>query len=139
MNIDDAVFVSSLDESIIAEAESLVNGARQEYYGHPFDNMTRTAKTWEAILGIPITAEQVALCMIGVKLSRHAYRPQRDNLVDIAGYAEVYRQVVMERARREKEQEPDLPKAPYYQFDDGSNWPPTEEEYASRYPGPERS
>jgi hypothetical protein len=47
----------------------------------------RTAKFWSEILGLPVTPEQVALCMIAVKMSREVNAHKRDNLVDIAGYA----------------------------------------------------
>jgi hypothetical protein len=73
--------------TILAEAARLADGPRNDSYGHPREDFTRTAKIWSALLGVEITAEQVGLCMIGVKLSRHCHAPKRDNLVDIAGYA----------------------------------------------------
>lgn len=75
-----------MSDSILSEAERLVTGARQSDYGHPHDDFSRTAQIWSAILGIEVTAKQVALCMVGVKLSREVHRPKRDNLVDGAGY-----------------------------------------------------
>lgn len=75
--------------SVIEQAISLVHGARQESYGHPFDDFSRTGRIWGAILGIdPIPPHLVALCMIGVKVSREVNAPKPDNLIDIAGYAE---------------------------------------------------
>ena len=48
----------------------------------------RLSRRWAAILGVDeVTPEQVALCMVAVKISREVHRPKRDNLVDIAGYA----------------------------------------------------
>jgi len=77
------------DESILEEAQRLVHGDRGENYGHPIEDFTRTGQMWAAILGLEeVTPEQVALCMIAVKISREVNRPKRDNLVDIAGYAE---------------------------------------------------
>lgn len=86
--------------SILMEAEALVHGDRNESYGHPLDDFKRTAKMWSAILGIEIRPEQVGLCMIAVKLSRECHRPKRDNLVDIAGYAETVEWAKDERQRR---------------------------------------
>jgi hypothetical protein len=44
---------------------------------------------WGAILGIPdVSPRLVALCLIGLKVSREAYQHKRDSLVDIAGYVE---------------------------------------------------
>lgn len=75
--------------SILAEAQKLVAGDRQKAYGHPYESCNRIAKLWSAILGVEVTAQQVTLCMIALKISRQCGKPKRDNLVDIAGYAEV--------------------------------------------------
>lgn len=76
-------------ETILEEAGRLVHGDRGEDYGHPLDDFTKVGKIWGAILGIPaVPAELVALCLVGLKLSRQSNKPRRDNLVDIAGYAE---------------------------------------------------
>ena len=76
-------------ETAVEEAYRLVHGARQESYGHPFDDFTRTGRMWGAILGIPdIPPAQVGLCMAAVKISREVNAEKRDNRVDLAGYAE---------------------------------------------------
>lgn len=89
------------------EADQLVNGARQANYGHPLDNFTGTAGIWNGIvhkkLKEPLTAEDVALCMVGVKLSRETHVPKRDNLVDAHGYLMTYQMVKDERVRRAEE------------------------------------
>ena len=81
-------------DSILAEAHRLVHSSRGQDYGHPYEDFSRTAKIWSAILDKEVTPEQVALCMIGVKMSRECNRPKRDNRVDIAGYAEALDMVV---------------------------------------------
>lgn len=88
-------------ESILEEARRIVHGDRGENYGHPFEDFSRTAKIWSAIMDIEVTPEQVALCMIGVKISREVNRPKRDNIVDGAGYFETLDMVKKERMRRE--------------------------------------
>lgn len=94
------------DESILHEAYSLVHGPRQESYGHPFDDLTRTGRMWGAILGTAdIPAETVALCLVAVKISREVNGHKHDNLVDMAGYAEVAAIARAERARRADEPE----------------------------------
>jgi len=87
--------------NILEEANKLVHGPRQESYGHPFDDFSRTAKMWEAILGVKVTPEQVGLCMCAVKISRQCNAARGDNLIDLAGYAETVNMVVEERQRRE--------------------------------------
>lgn len=75
-------------ETILEEARRIVGGDRAKAYGHPKTDFDRTALIWEAILGIKLNAYQVALCMIGVKMSRECNARKRDNAVDIAGYAQ---------------------------------------------------
>ena len=45
---------------------------RAEHYGDPAPNMERTADLWTAYLGSPISAHDVAICMMLVKISRSA-------------------------------------------------------------------
>jgi hypothetical protein len=78
---------STTGQSVLQEAEGLINGPRQASYGHPGVDLARTGRMWGAILGIPdVPAEQVALCMVGLKISRQVNKPQRDNLTDGCGY-----------------------------------------------------
>jgi hypothetical protein len=79
---------ASKKESILDEAQRIVGGDRAKAYGHPLTDFQRTALIWEAVLGIKVDPYQVALCMIGVKVSRECNARKRDNAVDIAGYAQ---------------------------------------------------
>lgn len=63
--------------------------ARGESYGTPADNHGRTAAMWSAYLGVKVTAFDVCMLNIMQKVSRARCDPgHRDNLVDVAGYAE---------------------------------------------------
>ncbi len=86
--------------NVLEEANRLVHGDRNQDYGSPLDDFTRTAKMWSAILGCEVTPEQVGLCMCAVKISRQCNKPKGDNLVDLAGYAETVNMVIDEKARR---------------------------------------
>lgn len=89
-------------ETLLAEANRIVNGPRQKDYGHPLDDFSKTAQMWGPIFadGI-VTAEKVALAMICVKVSRLLNTPaHHDSQVDIAGYIQTYEMVIRERARR---------------------------------------
>lgn len=88
---------------ILLEAHQLITGDRQHDYGHPLDDFSRTALIWSAILGTHVDAEQVALCLVGVKISREVNHPKRDNAVDGAGYFGTLQMVKEERARRAAE------------------------------------
>lgn len=70
---------------ILTEANAAVND-RHTAYDVPERNFGRIAQVWSVILGKIITAEDVALCMIGLKLCRELYSHKRDNLTDIIGY-----------------------------------------------------
>lgn len=89
-------------ETILEEADRLVDGDRQSDYGHPLDDFSKTAKLWSVILGTDVTPEQVALCMVQVKVSRELNKPKRDNRVDAAGYLKTLDMVIVERSRREE-------------------------------------
>ena len=89
-------------QDIADYAVSLVSGDRQNDYGHPLDDFTRAGKIWEAILGVPVSAEQVALCMVGVKIAREVNRQKIDNAVDGIGYFLTLTMVQQERAERER-------------------------------------
>ena len=88
-------------ESCLEEAQRIVHGARQQAYGHPLDDFSKTATLWGVVLKTDVTAEQVALCMIAVKMSRLLNAPDHhDSIVDIAGYTATYEMVQEERKRR---------------------------------------
>jgi hypothetical protein len=75
--------------TIFTEAEHLV-AERARSYGHPADNLDKISSLWGILLGREITPQQVALCMIALKLARETASHKRDNLVDIAGYLHIY-------------------------------------------------
>jgi hypothetical protein len=93
---------------IALHAAELVSGERQEAYGHPLDNFTRAAKIWEAILGVEVTAEQVSMCMVGMKIAREAHLTKPDTVVDGVGYFLTLAMIREERTRRESEKEKPL-------------------------------
>ena len=80
--------------TILEEAAAIVDGQRQDAYGHPRDNYRVLSAMWAAYLGdkhphIAITPRDAANMMGLAKYAREAHAPKRDNLVDIAGYARV--------------------------------------------------
>lgn len=87
--------------SAIDRAREIVYGDRQELYGDPLPGARRTAAMWSAILGTPISPQQVILCMIAMKVSREVGGHHPDHIVDIAGYAENLH-LIEEALRREQ-------------------------------------
>ena len=84
------VEMKSKPRQLAEEAIDLVYGDRNADYGHPYDDYTRTAALWSALIGHEITADQAALMMVCVKLSREINKPMDDNIVDAHGYLLVY-------------------------------------------------
>lgn len=79
--------------SVCQIAHDLTNTDRIASYGHPKINFDDIARMWSVILrpilkpGEQVTATQVGLCNVATKICRHVSRPKRDNLIDMAGYA----------------------------------------------------
>jgi hypothetical protein len=75
-------------KDLLAEAKSTIEDRGMDY-GHPSDNMARTARLWSAYLEIPIEDYQVAACMVLVKLARSMEGSKTDNYIDMLGYAAI--------------------------------------------------
>lgn len=72
--------------------------SRGEDYGSMYENHERIAVIWTVILGKEVTADQVALCMAGVKMARLIQSPNHnDSWLDLAGYAAVGAECADER------------------------------------------
>jgi uncharacterized protein DUF6378 len=92
-------------QSVLVEAQGLVHGDRNKAYGSPLSDYTRTAGMVSAMLAHklkePLTAEDCAMIMCCVKLSRQSHKQKRDNMTDLAGYAECVQWMIDERAGKE--------------------------------------
>jgi hypothetical protein len=83
-----------MPESIFDEAKRVIQD-RRAAYDEREQNFTRIATlSGRWCLGITVTPEQVAMCMIGMKLAREVYKPGRDNRVDMCGYADCLEELV---------------------------------------------
>ena len=80
-------------ESILSEAERIVNGERQADYSDPVENFKHIAEIASAIRKKELTSEDCAIVMIAVKLARENFKHKRDNLVDLAGYVEILNRI----------------------------------------------
>jgi hypothetical protein len=76
-------------EQLLEQAASVVRD-RRHTYGQPHDLFERVAARWSQVLGVSVTARQVAVCLIDVKVARLAHDPRHlDSITDIAGYAAI--------------------------------------------------
>ena len=69
----------------LTEAKAIIQDRGMDY-GHPSDNMQRTARLWSAYLAMPIEDYQVAGCLALVKLARSMETGKVDNYIDGAAY-----------------------------------------------------
>lgn len=79
--------------SILEEAVATVKD-REPKYGSPAPSFEDIAEAFTAITGKPIESSDVVIIMLLIKLRREAQKPNRDNRVDIAGYAYVLDKVM---------------------------------------------
>ena len=79
--------------SMLRHAATVV-ADRGRAYGDARQSMEAIAQRWSLTLGHPVTAAQVALCMIDLKVERLTHDPSHeDSLLDVAGYAAVLHEV----------------------------------------------
>ena len=72
----------------LTEARATIQD-RGMHYGHPSDNMQRTAALWSSYLEMPITDYQVATCMALVKIARSMETAKPDTYIDLAAYVAI--------------------------------------------------
>lgn len=80
-------------EMLLKHAAGVVEN-RRATYGEPNEAMAAIAKRWSLTLGVSVSATQVVLCLIDLKLARLARDPRHlDSQIDVAGYAAMLREV----------------------------------------------
>ena len=73
----------------IKKAIELVEGQRQEDYGDKITNHQNIANLWSSYLDKKISAHDVAICMLLVKVARLKNKKTHDCYIDMAGYAAI--------------------------------------------------
>tara|TARA_Y100001970_G_scaffold289421_1_gene419740 strand:+ start:11311 stop:11610 length:300 start_codon:yes stop_codon:yes gene_type:complete len=89
--------MSMTKEEILKKARDLVTGDRNETHGDAFQNHAEIAEFWNIYLDkklqpmASITAEDVALMMVLMKISRNTQGKKNnlDNFIDMCGYAAI--------------------------------------------------
>jgi hypothetical protein len=80
---------------VLTEADSLVNGDRNDTYGDPIDDFATTAEMWTTYIrrifdrrqNYELKPHDVAAMMMLLKVSRLTWSPEkRDHWVDAIGY-----------------------------------------------------
>lgn len=74
-------------DQTLATASELINGDRARTYGDAGENFQRIADLWKPILGPDVSAVDVALCLLQLKVARIiTTNGHADSWVDAAGY-----------------------------------------------------
>jgi len=79
----------------LTEARAIIQDRGLDY-GHPSDNMSRTASLWAAYLEMPVEPHQVAMCLALVKIARSMETGKVDNYIDGAAYMAISGQLKLE-------------------------------------------
>ena len=78
---------------LLQHAAGVVDKRRTDY-GEPEDLFANIAARWTQVLGTRVTAAQVALCLMDLKMARLAHDPKHlDSLVDVLGYGAFLREI----------------------------------------------
>ena len=89
--------MSMTKEEILKKARDLITGDRNKTHGDAFQNHAEIAEFWNIFLDkklqpmASITAEDVALMMVLMKISRNTQGKKNnlDNFIDMCGYAAI--------------------------------------------------
>lgn len=73
-------------KSILEEAHEITSDNTRGYES-PQVSFAKIAKIASVLTGKELTGRDICFMFMAVKLQREAYRHKRDNLVDLAGYA----------------------------------------------------
>ena len=76
-------------QSILQEADEIVNGSRQSDYGDARESFSSVATIASVMTGKELAPEDCCAVLMAVKLVRESFAHKRDNLVDLCGYAEL--------------------------------------------------
>ena len=75
--------------NILEEANQIINERSEEkerMYGPFSEGMRRAAMIASGCTGKDITAKDMYMCMVALKLSRESYNSKEDNLLDAVAY-----------------------------------------------------
>lgn len=75
--------------SILLEANDILNGDRNEQYNDPNESFKVYAEILKATFGLELTPVEVCKVQMAIKLGRLKYKYKRDSLVDLCGYSEI--------------------------------------------------
>lgn len=82
------------ERSILDEAKDIRSNSRQSDYGDAVANFENISKMASLITGKELSPYDCVAVQIAVKLCRQGFHKKRDNMVDLAGYADIMQLIV---------------------------------------------
>ena len=85
--------------NILKEADSIVNDRSEEkerQYGPFSEGMQRAAKIASGMSGKDVTADDMYIALVALKLSRQSYQYKDDNLLDAVAYLGAWHNFIKE-------------------------------------------
>ncbi len=85
--------------NILEQANDIVNNRSEEksrQYGGFSEGMEKAALIATEISGKEVTAHDMFICMIALKLSRQSFNFKEDNLLDLAAYVGAWQNYINE-------------------------------------------
>ena len=77
-------------EENLKTALKLLGGKRQHEYGNKKENHENIARLWSAYLDHPLSAHDVAILMLLLKVARAKFgNPSSDTYIDMVGYSAI--------------------------------------------------
>lgn len=76
-------------QSILLEAEKIVNGDRNDQYGDPNIAFAEYKNILHSTFGIELSESDICKVLMSIKLGRLKHKYKRDSIVDLCGYAEI--------------------------------------------------
>ena len=95
-----------ITKDILKEANSLISKDREKDYGDKVKNHENIAKLWSAYKGIEITAHDVAVMMVLLKIARTKLgEVSKDNYIDMSAYGAIAGEIKFREPEEESEGE----------------------------------
>ena len=95
-----------ITKDILKEANELIAGDRHKDYGDKVENHNNIAKLWSAYIGIEITAHDVAIMMVLLKIARTKLGAvSRDTYIDMSAYGAIAGEIKFREPKEESEGE----------------------------------
>ena len=95
-----------ITKEILSEATRLVGTDRQKDYGDKVKNHNNISKLWSSYLDVPITAHDVAIMMVLLKIARTKLGAiSKDTYIDMAAYGAIAGEIKFKEPEKESEGE----------------------------------